>query len=218
MIIENVPFIEDKEEKYESCQGLPTTMMALKFFLPHLEISFDELYKKMNHKRGNWFFETYVVKLFNDFNIPAIYYSTKKLKKCMDEKRFKQISDLDFNNEEHLIEFNLEHYNLAVEFAIKHRLFKQVENIDVAFIKEQISNSKLVIATVNRNKLQNKEGYKGHFILIKGFTDDAFICNDALLGEDMLIPFKTFIDAFYYINWEIPEDKTEYIKDIVVLG
>ena len=61
MIVDSVPFIEDKGEKYESCQGPPTTMMALKFFLPNLDIDFNELYEKMRYKHGNWFFETYIV-------------------------------------------------------------------------------------------------------------------------------------------------------------
>lgn len=218
MIIENVPFIEDKEEKYESCQGLPTTMMAFKFFLPNLSINFDELYKKLGYKRGNWFFETYIVSLFKEFNVPALYYSTKKLKKCKNKECFKRISGLDFNNKEATEEFNLKHYNSAIDFVKKHKLFRQMKEISLDFIKEQISNSKLVIATLNRNKLQNKEGYKGHFILIRGFTDNSFICNDALLGEGISMPFSTFADSFYYINWEKPNDKTEYIKDVVVIG
>ena len=93
-----------------------------------------------------------------------------------------------------------------------------MKEISLDFIKEQLSNSKLVIATVNRNKLQNKEGYKGHFLLIKGFTEDSFICNDSLLGEGISIPFDIFIDSFYYINWEKSEDKKEFIRDIVVIG
>lgn len=218
MIIGNVPFIEDKKEIYGSCQGPPTTMMALKFFLPNLNIDFNELYEKMSYKRGNWFFETYVVSLFKEFNIPATYLSTKKLKKCKDKKCFKKISGLDFNNKEDLEEFNLDHYNLAIDFVKKHGLFRQMKEISLDFIKEQLSNSKLVIATVNKNKLQNKKRYKGHFLLIKGFTEDSFICNDSLLGEGISIPFDIFMDSFYYINWEKPEDKKEYIRDMVVLG
>lgn len=218
MIINNVPYIEDKKEKYASCQGPPTVMMALRFFLPKLSISFDELYEKMNYKKGNWFFEMYMVKLFDDLSIPSIYYSTQKIKKCTSKKCFEEISGLDFYNNTHRTEFNLEHYNSSIDFVLKHNLFKQVKNLSIDFIKKQISDSKLVIATINRNKIIDKKGYKGHFILIKGFKEDSFICNDAFLGENLSVTFDKFLEAFYYVNWEKPNDKNEYVKDIVVIG
>lgn len=218
MLIKNVPYIEDKKEEYASCQGPPTTMMALKFFFPKLDISFKRLYKKMNYKKGNWFFEVYIVKLFYDCSIPAIYYSTKNIKKCLNKKCFGQISGLDFNNENHRRELDLKHYNTSINFVIKHELFKQTKNISINFIKKQISKSKLVIATINRNRVVDKMGYKGHFILIKGFKDDSFICNDAFLGEDILIPFSKFQESFYYLNWEKPTNKNAHVKDLVVIG
>lgn len=61
MIIKNIPFIEDKKEKYASCQGPPTIIMVLKFF--DIDISFSELYKKMRYKKGKWFFETSIVSI-----------------------------------------------------------------------------------------------------------------------------------------------------------
>jgi hypothetical protein len=218
MIIKKVPYISDKQEKYASCQGQPTVMMIVKFFLPNLGISFKELYKKMEYSAGEWFFEMYIVKLLYELSVPSVYYSTNKIKSCSNERCFRKISGLDFNNKSDRNEFNLDHYNTSIGFVKKYNLFKHVKKIDVEFIKNKIINSKLVIATINRNKFVNKEGYKGHFILIKGFNENSFICNDAYFGEDIIVPFDKFLEAFYYVDWGKPNDKKEYVRDVVVIG
>lgn len=218
MLIPNVQYIEDKTEIYASCQGPPTTMMALKFFVPQINLTFPKLYRLMQYKKGAWFFETYIVQLFKQYRIPVVYYSTDKLVKCNNSKRFKEISGMDFADENNRQVFGLKHYNSAVNYALVHKLFKRKKEISLAFIKQQIVKRRLVIATINRNILLNKVGYKGHFILIIGFNKDSFICNDSYIGEKIKIPFHKFNKAFYGINWDKPDDKTKRIRDLVVLG
>ena len=55
-------------------------------------------------------------------------------------------------------------------------------------------------------------------MLIKGYTSDSFICNDAYFGENINIPFAKFLEMFYYINWIFPEDQKEYVRDMVIIG
>jgi len=214
MIIKNVPYISDKNEKYASCQGPPTVMMAIKYFLPDLKLTFDALYDKMDYSKGEWFFEMYIVTILHELGIPSVYNSTNRLTVCSDSTCFRKISGLDFSAA-HQKEFNLQHYNSSIKFVIKNKLFQQ-RNLDIEFIKDQINNSKLVIATVNRNNLTSEKGYKGHFILIKGYNRDSFICNDAYFEENFSISYEKFLEAFYYVNWNKPNDKNE--KDIVVVG
>ena len=52
MIIKNIPYIEDKEQKYASCQGPPSVMMTFKFFFPDKELTFSELYELLDYRRG----------------------------------------------------------------------------------------------------------------------------------------------------------------------
>jgi len=218
MEIKNVPYVDDKKEKYASCQGPPTVMMVLRYFLPDLKLTFNELYDKMGYSKGEWFFEMYIVELLNKLGIPSKYYSTRKLTTCSDPVCFREISGLDFNNKKHKMEFNLQHYNSSVRYVIHNNLFHYRKNIDISFIKKQIDKSKLVIVTVNRNKYLNKKGYKGHFMLIKGYTDDSFICNDAYFGENIKISFVKFLEMFYSINWIFPHDQKKYTYDVVVVG
>lgn len=218
MIIPNVPFIDDKEEKYGSCQGPPTVMMAFKFFLPHLKITFEELYEKMRYEKGTWFFETYIAELFYKHSIPSLYHSTEDLKMCKEEKHFKKISGLDFKDSHDLEVFGISRYNKSIFFVLKKSLFKHQKEISIDFIKKRISKSKLIIATINRNKLLNKDGYKGHFILIKGYTNSSLVCNDCFLGEDLNITYDEFYDMFYYIDWNAPSNKSLYSKHLVTIG
>jgi len=218
MEIKNVPYIDDKEEKYASCQGPPTLMMVLKHFLPGFKLTFDEVYDKLGYSKGEWFFEMYMVELLNKLGVSSKYYFTRKLTICLDSVCFREISGLDFNNERHKKEFNLEHYNSSVKYVINNNLSHHRNDLDIRFIKKQIDNSKLVIVTVNRNKYLDKKRYKGHFMLIKGYTSDSFICNDAYFGENITIQFAKFLEMFYSINWISPQDKKKRTRDMVVVG
>jgi len=209
MIIKNVPFVDDKKQKYASCQGPPTVMMILKYF--DINLSFLELYKKMDYKKGKWFFETYIVKFLNSLNIPCKYYSDYNLKKISNNLlEFERVSNLKFN-EKNKKEIDVKHYDEGVNFVLKNKLFRR-RKLDLKFIIEQIKKNKLIIAVVNRNILTNKKGYKGHFILIKGFDKKNIICNDSYLGENLIIPIKKFKTSFYYLQ---NKKKTHHL---VVIG
>ncbi|MBW2996177.1 C39 family peptidase [Candidatus Woesearchaeota archaeon] len=208
MIIKNVPFIGDKKEEYASCQGPPTVMMILKFF--DIDVSFSELYKRMRYKKGKWFFEMYIVELLSSFGINSKYHSSEDLKKIgNDEEELKKVGGPRE-------EVDVEHYDSSVDFVLKNNLFEKRE-VTLDFIKSQIEQKKLVIAVINRNILTRGSGYKGHFILIKGFDESNFICNDSYLGENLKISFEKFKEVFYYPG--IDEDNKE-IKTyhIVVIG
>ncbi len=209
MIIEKVPFVDDRNEKYASCQGPQTVMMVLNFFKPGLNLSFEKLYELLEYKTKTWFFETYIARFFYKLGIPVKYYCTSSLRKVdSDPDVFKKIFGLDFFNPKDKKEADVDNYDSSVDFVISKRLFEK-RPIDFEFIKSLLSTKKLVIATVNRNSLEGKDGFKGHFILIKGFDENCFICNDSYLGENLKIDFDKFKKAFY---------SSEGVCDIVVVG
>ncbi|MFH1211699.1 MAG: C39 family peptidase [Candidatus Woesearchaeota archaeon] len=197
MIIQNIPFISDKEEKYASCQGPPTVMMVLKYF--GIDISFSELYKRRSYEKGKWFFEAYIVELLDSFRIPCKYYSDVHIRKIGDDaQEFKRISNLEFNQENKRI-LDIRHYDSSINFVLSKGFFEKTE-IGMNFIIEQLKKNKLIIATIDRNRFTGKTGYKGHFILVKGFDKENVVCNDAYLGENLQIPRDKFWDAFYCIE------------------
>lgn len=209
MILKNIPFVDDKKENQPSCQGPPTVMMILKFF--NIDISYPELYKKMNYKKEKWFFESYIIELLSSFKIPCKYYSDVQLRKIGNNKeKFEKISRLKFN-EENKEEIDIPHYDSGVDFVLNHKLFKK-RRINIKFLIKQLKKNKLIIATVNRNKLTGEKGFKGHFILIKGFDKDNILCNDSYLGENIKIPISKFKDSFYDIEGK---KKTHHV---IVIG
>jgi len=110
MIIRDVPYIGDTGEEYASCQGPPTTLMALQHFSPGLDMNFSDLYTAMDYRAGKWFFEMYIVMLFYKLGINAIFYSTQQLKKCTDKETFRRISGLNYESGRDVAEFDLEHF------------------------------------------------------------------------------------------------------------
>lgn len=209
MLNKNVPFIGDRPEKYASCQGPPTTMMVLRSF--GIDLSFEELYKKMKYQKGRWFFESYIVELLTSFKIPCKYYSNEHLRKIgNDHGAFKRLSGIDLNNKNRK-EFDVEHYDAAAVFVLEHGLFEK-SRVDTDFIIKQLDKGKLVIAVVDRNKLtgSSESEYKGHFILVKGFGKGAFVCNDAYFGENIRITAEKFKEAFYCIDY-VNKSKSHHV-------
>lgn len=217
MILENVPYFEDKKEKFASCQGPPTVFMAFKFFLPNEFISFPKLYREMSYIHATWFFETYIARLFHKYKIPVRYLSTKPITKIgQDSVAFAELTGLNLTNLQERDEVDVANYDSSVEYLQDNNLFELKDEISFDFIKDQIKNNKLVVATVNRNKLTNKPGFKGHFLLVKGFNRVGFICNDSYLGENLTIPYSLFESSFYSSRKE--SGKTLCDADIVVIG
>jgi hypothetical protein len=217
MIIPNVPFIDDHEQRYASCQGPPSVMMVFKHFRPEEKIDFDDLYLHLGYRKGIWFFETYITRFFAKQDIPAMYYSTGEISKIgKDAQKFEELCGLDFNKKEDRDALDIANYDSGVDFVLSKGFFKKM-HITLGFMKKQLSKNRLIIATVNRNRLAGIPGYKGHFIVIKGFDEHNFICNDAYLGEDLKVPFNKFEDAFYYPD-QSGKNPDVKICDMVVIG
>lgn len=69
-------------------------------------------------------------------------------------------------------------------------------------ITSLLSEGYLIIVNINFQTINNKTGYIGHFVLIKGFDDNNFIINDPGLPaqENRLVSFELFEKAWAYPN------------------
>ena len=213
MIIKNVPYINDKEENFASCQGPPSVLMVFKYFFPNNNMTFQRLYKGLNYTHATWFFEVYIVRFFYKYKVPIKYYSTTNLFTIGDDARkFDMLTGLNYKKHEDRDEIDIENYDSAVNYVLNNNLFEK-RNINIEFIRSKIKKGKLIIATINRNILTGKNGFKGHFIVLKGFNEKGFICNDAYIGEDIKISYNKFKEAFYSYN-----NDGSMEADIVVVG
>ncbi len=79
-------------------------------------------------------------------------------------------------------------------------------------IRRAVASTRLVICNVNSRALNGREGYNGHFVVVKGFDDDGFVVHDP--GPpgtaNRKVTFEVFEKAWAYAG--------ETIKNLVVIG
>jgi hypothetical protein len=77
---------------------------------------------------------------------------------------------------------------------------KEISSVEE--IKELLLNEYLIIVNLNAVVLDEKVGYAGHFVVIKGFDEQGFILNDPGLPgiENRKVNFDIFEKAWAYPN------------------
>ncbi|MGH7246254.1 MAG: C39 family peptidase, partial [Candidatus Levyibacteriota bacterium] len=85
-----------------------------------------------------------------------------------------------------------------------------VVNDIIAFLEQGY----LVICNVNAAELNNKKGYVGHSVVIKGYEDNHFLLNDPGLPpqENRIVDFDIFEKA-----WAYPDEKAKNINAIKLI-
>ena len=89
------------------------------------------------------------------------------------------------------------------------RALEYINNIDISKqiptikdIKKLLQDGYLPICLVNSKKLSNKEGYVGHFVVVKGFDSNSFLIHDPGLPphKNRQVGFTEFELAWAYPN------------------
>jgi len=97
---------------------------------------------------------------------------------------------------------------IAKKFIEKILVKKVIPTIDD--LKNLLLQGYLVICHVNSRKLNNKPGYAGHAVVVKGFDDKHFFLHDpSFTSPHRSVEFSLFEEA-----WAYPNDK---IKNIIAL-
>ncbi|RJO60020.1 hypothetical protein C4544_06670 [candidate division WS5 bacterium] len=100
-----------------------------------------------------------------------------------------------------------EELKIVQEFKKKIKYEVRIPELDE--IKSLIKDSWNVCVAVNSNKLNNKEGFVGHFLLIKGFDDNGFYLNDP--GPDDAMENR-FVDyELFESAWAYPDKNSQNI-------
>jgi len=78
-------------------------------------------------------------------------------------------------------------------------------------IKELLKSNYLVICNVNAAKLNQQDGYEGHFVIVKGFDEDYLEIHDPGLPpyKDRIVDNEVFNEA-----WSFPNQNARNIKAI----
>jgi len=198
MIDYNVPFYSNTPDDTHCFQA--ALKMVLKYFLPEKEYSWEELEKKTAKVEGLW-----------TWTMAGILWLKES---CFDVVNIEQMDYRRFasEGESYLIEFfgedvgkeQIEHSDIPqeVEYA---RRFADISELRIPYdseIKSFLEQGYLVICNVNSHMLNDKEGYAGHFVVVKGYDDTGFILHDPGLPafEKRHVRFDVFERAWAYPN------------------
>lgn len=99
---------------------------------------------------------------------------------------------------------------IAKEFIKQITIEKRIPTM--VDLKNLLRKGYLILCNVNSRKLNNKEGYSGHFVVVKGFNNKHLIIHDpgpTHTSKNRLVDFDLFKGA-----WAYPNAKA---KDIIAL-
>ena len=181
---------------------------VLKFFWPEKDFSWEELEKITAKKEGLWTWlmagliwlqnQGFEVKNVEIFDYGKFIESPEEYLK-------------EFWGEE-IAKIQIEHceINQEVEYAKKflEEVFTEKRVPSVDDIKNLLKDGYLIICNVNSRTLNDKPGYAGHFVVVKGFNENNFIIHDPGLPpqENRVVPFEKFETA-----WAYPDEKSKNI-------
>jgi hypothetical protein len=176
--------------------------MVLKFFLPEREFSWQQLDKITAKGEGLWTWPMAGLLWLqnNGFEIKDIEVFDYGRFACEGGKYL-----VDFFGKE-VGEAQIEHSDLDQEIAYAKAFIRKITPIvripTIHDICQLLKGEYLLVCNVNSNTLNDKAGYVGHFVVVKGFDDSAITLHDPGLPprENKRVDFTKFRWSWAYPN------------------
>ncbi len=195
-----IPFYANAEDGMHCFQA--SLKMVMKYFWPERDYSWDELDGITKKVSGLWtwpmagliWLEKNGLEVKNienfDYNKFIKIGSKYIIEEYGEEVGNEQIKYSDINQE----------LSIAREFVEKIKIEKKIPKVDE--IKQLLIGDYLIIVNLNSRILNGRDGYTGHFVVIKGFDKQGFIINDPGLPgkENRKVDFELFERAWAYPN------------------
>lgn len=195
-----VPFFANTSDGTHCSQA--ALKMILKYFWPDKEFSWEELEKVTAKSEGMWTWPMagliwMQANGFEVINIEVFDYSKfiEKGKDYLREEYGEQVA-----SEQDL------HSDIEKERKIAEQFIQQVKTIfeipTQEQIKEFLRDGYLIKCTINSRVINNREGYAGHSVVVKGFDEAGFIIHDPGLPglENRKVAYDIFEKAWAYPN------------------
>lgn len=200
----SVPFYPNTSDNTHCFQA--AIRMVLKYFVPKRNFTWKELEKMTAKVDGLWTWPIagLVWMQENGFDVIDL--------EIFDYKEFSE------KGERYLIDMfgegvgqeQIKHSDISQEMRLAKKLLKKkifkMALPSTQTIKEYLDKGYLVICNVNSRKLNNKEDYAGHFVVMKGYDNNGFTLHDPGLPgqENRFVKFKDFEKA-----WAFPNEKAK---------
>lgn len=205
----SVPFYSNTIDDTHCWQA--AIKMVLKYFEPAKEFNWEELDVLTDKKPNLWSWPSAGL-----LHLSNIGYEIKIIE-AFDYKRFSQEGSKyiysEFGNE--VGRSQEEHADIQQGMSLAGNLIKKgLCTNQIPQIKDILNfldNGYIVICNINSAKLNNKDGYVGHFVVVKGYKDTQIILHDPGLPplENRLIDFNSF-----QLAWAFPNDTAKNIKAV----
>ncbi len=206
-INKNIPFYlnPDNTHCYQAC-----FKMVMKYFFPNENYSFKKLDEITAKVEGLWTWPMAGLIWLADKGVKI------KVIKLFDYKKFIRFGGQYLINEfgKEVGKSQIKHSDIEQEKKIAKKFISIIdikkEIPTVNDVKNLLVQNYIIIVNVNAKKLNNKDGYAGHFIVIKGFDDKNFYVHDpGPQHKNLLVKFNLFEKAWAYPN--------ERAKNIIAL-
>lgn len=194
----DIPFFENTPDNTHCFQA--ALKMGLKFFWPEKEFSWEELEIMTAKKEGlyTWQFAGLLWLKRNGFEAINV--------EDFDNERFIEIGGkyLIERLGEEVGRKQIEKSDIAQEVKLTKEFIKEIKIINKIptgdDIKKLLKDKFFIICNVNARILKNREGYSGHFTVVKGYNEDGFIIHDPGLPgiKNQRISFELFEKAWAY--------------------
>ncbi|HSH55289.1 MAG TPA: C39 family peptidase [Candidatus Limnocylindrales bacterium] len=205
----HVPFISNTPDDKHCLQA--AYAMVRQFFEPELELDWDDWSEITGYLPGKGTWSMAGLMWFKDHGYDVVHIGT------FDYEAFAERGDqylLEALGEE-VGKWKLQYMDLKLEQARAVRFLQSKIWINreatIDDIKNYLQEGYLVKCLVNLNALNNKPGYLGHAVIVKGYTDTDIILHDPGLPAfpDRHVDMEHFVRA-----WIDPEAKSEKMDAI----
>ncbi|MGH7775102.1 MAG: C39 family peptidase [Candidatus Binatia bacterium] len=201
-----VPFYSNTSDDTHCFQA--ALRMVMKFFWPAREFSWDELDKITAKVQGLWTWPMAGMLWLKEQGMEV------KNIEVADYQEFIRRGG-EYLIEEYGEEFGraqIEHCDIEQERNLAREFVKKIDTVRatpiIEEVKQLLNEGYLVVCNVNSRTLDNREGYSGHFVVVKGYDDTHLLLHDPGLPplENRKVDVWTFERA-----WAYPSQKAKNI-------
>lgn len=202
----DIPFYANTPDNTHCFQA--ALKMVLQYFLPDKDFSWEELDKITAKQEGMWTWQMAGLLWMKDNGFDVLDYENFNYEQFIKDGE-------DFLLKEYGEEVGramINHSIVKEEIQYAQRLIKEVPihtgEISLKDVQNVLANGYVPICLINSRKLNSKEGYVGHFVVVREVTEDSIILNDPGLPpqESRKVSKEDFERA-----WADPSEKEKNI-------
>ncbi len=204
-----VPFYPNTPDDTHCFQAV--LKMALKFFLPERDFSWEELDKITAKVDGLWTWSSAGLLWLKNNGFEVIDIEAFDYSRFVKEKGQYLISMFGREIGETQIKYSELNQEVVYAKELLEKVNPELRIPDFQEIRNFLNKDYLVICNINAHALYSENGYSGHFVLIKGFSEDTLILHDpgSPPNENKEVTLSVFERA-----WGYPEENA---KNIIAL-